>query len=106
MPTNEYVEIRNGGYFLSGTRVGLDVVIYEFREGRSREAILEAYSSIGSLAKVYGAITFVLEHPMEIEAYLRERDRRYEEVKLRHPLPQDLIERFKRGRKELSSKRG
>ena len=43
---------------------------------------------------------------MEIEAYLKEQVRRYEEIKQRHPLPPDLIERFERGRKELSSKRG
>jgi len=106
MPASEYVEVRNGAYYVSGTRLGLDVVIYEFRDGRSPETIFEAYPSIGSLAKVYGAITFILEHPTEVEAYLKEQDRRYEEIQLRHPLPPDLIERFERGRKELSSKRG
>lgn len=106
MPANEYVEIRNGGYYVSGTRIGLDVVIYEFRNGRSAEAIFEAYPSIGSLAKVYGAITFILEHPPEVEAYLKDQERRYEEIKQRHPLAPELIERFERGRRELSSKRG
>ena len=53
MPTNEYVEIHNGGYYVAGTRIGLDVVIYDFRRGRSAEAIFEAYPSIGSLAGVY-----------------------------------------------------
>jgi len=84
----------------------LDVVICEFREGRSPEAILEAYPSIGSLAKIYGAITFILEHPSEVESYLADQQRRYEEIQRRHPLPPDLVERFERGRKELSSKRG
>ena len=37
MPTNEYVEIRNGGYYVAGTRIGLDVVTYDFRNGRSAE---------------------------------------------------------------------
>ncbi len=27
MPTNQYVEVRNGGYYVAGTRIGLDVVI-------------------------------------------------------------------------------
>ena len=69
MPTNEYIEVHNGGYYVAGTRIGLDVVTYDFRDGRSAEAIFDAYPSIGSLAKVYGAITFILEHPTEIEAY-------------------------------------
>ena len=50
-----------------------------------------------SLARVYGTITFILEHPKEIEAYLEDQDRRYEEFKASHPLPADIIERFERG---------
>ena len=106
MPANAYVEVHNGGYRVAGTRIGLDVMIYDFRNGRSAEAILEAYPSIGSLAKVYGTIAFILEHPAEIDAYLKEQDQRYEKIKRRYPLPHDLIERFARGKKELSSKRG
>ena len=100
MPTNEYVEVRNGGYYVAGTRIGLDVVTYDFRNGRSAEAIFEAYPSIGSLAKVYGAITFILEHPKEIEAYLDGQDRHYEEFKTQHPLTPDMIERFERVKRE------
>ena len=106
MPTSQYVEVRNDAYYVAGTRIGLDVVIYEFRDGRSAEDIFDAFPSIGSLAKVYGAITFILEHPGEVEAYLKEQDRRYEELQQRYPLPPELIERFERARKELSSKRG
>ena len=93
-PTNEYIEVRNGGYYVTGTRIGLDVVIYDFRDGRSADAIFEAYPSIGSLAKVYGAITFILEHPKEIEAYLEDQDGRYDEFKAQHPLTPDMIDRF------------
>ena len=99
MPTNEYVEIRNCGYFVAGTRIGLDVVLYDFRDGRSADAIFEAYPSIGSLAKTYGAITFILEHPKEIEAYLEAQDGRYEEFKVQHPLTPDMIERFEHTKK-------
>src|SRR5260370_24327918 len=100
VPTNEYVEIRNDGYYVAGTRIGLDVVVYDFRGGRSADAICEAYPSIGSLAKVYGAITFILEHPKEIEAYLSDQDRLYEEFKARYPLTPDMIARFERAKSE------
>jgi uncharacterized protein (DUF433 family) len=102
--TNEYVEIRNGGYYLAGTRIGLDVVIHDFRNGRSAETIFDAYPSIGSLVRVYGAITFILEHPKEIEAYLNEQDRRYEEFKAANPLTPEMIEQFERGKRELSAR--
>ncbi len=105
MPTNQYVEIRNGAYYVAGTRIGLDVIVYEFRDGRTADAIFDAYPSIGSLAKVYGVITFILEHPQEIEAYLAEQDRRFEEIKAQYPLPPDMVERFERGMRDLHAKR-
>jgi uncharacterized protein (DUF433 family) len=105
MPTNEYVEVRNGGCYVAGTRIGLDVVVYDFRNGSSAESIFDAYPSIGSLAKVYGTITFILEHPNEVEAYIQEQHRRYAEFKTAHPLPPDMIERFERGRREMSARR-
>jgi len=103
MLTNEYVEIHNGGYYVAGTRIGLDVVTHDFRRGRSAEAIFEAYPSIGSLAKVYGALAFVLEHPAEITAYLEDQERVFEEVKTRHPMPAVLVDRLQRARKRKAS---
>ena len=100
MPINEYVEVRNGGYYVAGTRIGLDVVIYDFRRGRSAETIFEAYPSVGSLAKVYGAITFILEHPAEVETYLQDQDRAFEQIKAQYPMPQEMIDRFERAKKE------
>ena len=100
MPTNEYVEVRNGGYYVAGTRIGLDVVVYDFRLGRSAEAIFEAYPAIGSLAMVYGAITFILEHPNEVDGYLKDQDRILENLKAQYPMPQDMIDRFERAKKE------
>jgi uncharacterized protein (DUF433 family) len=104
MPTNEHVEVRNGGYYIAGTRIGLDVVAYDFRRGRSAEAIFEAYPSIGSLAKVYGAITFILEHRADVDAYLKDQERIFEEIKAQHPMPADMIERFERVKNERSAK--
>lgn len=104
LPTNQYVEVRNNAYYVAGTRIGLDVVIHEFREGRSAEEIFEAYPSIGSLAKVYGAITFILEHSKETDSYLKEQDDRWEDFKARNPLSPGMIERFERAKRELSVK--
>jgi uncharacterized protein (DUF433 family) len=104
MPTNKYVEIRNGGYYVAGTRIGLDIVAHDFRNGKSAESIFESYPSIGSLAKVYGAITFILEHPTEVDAYLQDQDRRYEEIQARYPLTPDMIERFEQAKSERSVK--
>ena len=37
----EYVEMRNAGYQVAGTRVSLDSVVYLYRDGASPEAIQE-----------------------------------------------------------------
>jgi uncharacterized protein (DUF433 family) len=105
MPANKYLEIRNGAYYVAGTRIGLDVIVHDFRNGLSAEAILDAYPSIGALGNVYGTIAFILEHPKEIQIYLQEQDSRYEEFKAAHPMPPDMIARFERGRREISTPR-
>ena len=105
MPTNQYVEVRNGGYYVAGTRIGLDVLVYEFRRGGVADDMFRSYPSIGSLAKVYGAITFILEHPAEIEAYLADQDRLYEEIKVKNPQPAHMLEPFERAMEEKAAKR-
>jgi hypothetical protein len=62
--------------------------------------MFEAYPSLGSLAKVYGAITFILEHPAEVEMYLKDQDRIFEEIKAKYPMPQEMIDRFEQAEKE------
>ena len=43
---------------------------------------------------VYGAITFILEHPAEVDAYLKDQDRVFEEIQTQHPMPAELVEQF------------
>jgi len=59
------------------------------------EAILQAYPSIGSLAKAYGAITSVLEHPEAVEAYLAEQDALWKKLREEHQLPDEMQDRFR-----------
>ena len=101
--TNQYVDARNGGHYVAGTRIGMDLITREFRDGRSAEAIFDAYPSIGSLAKTYGAIAFVLDHPEEIDEYLREQNRRYAGFQAANPLPASMLESFESGSHELAA---
>ncbi len=98
MPSSEYIETREGGCFVAGSRVGLDVVTYAFRRGRTPEDIFRSFPSIGSLAKVYGVLTFILEHPQDVEAYLQEQVRSYENFQALHPLTPEMLEPFERAR--------
>jgi uncharacterized protein (DUF433 family) len=76
--SNSYVEMRDKGYWVSGTRVSLDSVIYRFLEGLSPESIATDCFPVLTLEQVYGAIAFYLGNREEIDAYLRESDEDYE----------------------------
>ena len=43
---NEYIEQRNGGCYLAGTRISLDSVVSCFNQGQSPEAIQEGFPSL------------------------------------------------------------
>ena len=42
----EYVEQRNGGYYVAGTRVSLDSVVCAFRRGSSPESIADQFQTL------------------------------------------------------------
>jgi uncharacterized protein (DUF433 family) len=75
---NEYVEQRNGGYYVTGTRISLDSVVCSFNRGNSPEGIQAEYPLL-ELPKIYGAIAFYLDHRVEIDEYLTQRAREFEE---------------------------
>jgi uncharacterized protein (DUF433 family) len=64
-----YVEQREGTYYVAGTRVSLDSIVYSFLDGQTAESIGQAFPVL-SLEQVYGAITFYLGHRDEVEGYL------------------------------------
>ncbi len=100
-----YVEQRDGGYYLAGTRISLDSVVYEFQRGASPESILRAFPLIGSLERVYGAITYYLAHKSEVDTYLAEQEKLWEEMRSRQTLPPGLEERIEQARRELLTRR-
>ena len=99
---NPYVEARNGGYYIAGSRVSLASVIQAFRQGASPETILQEFPYIGSLSNIYGAITFILENPTIVQEYLSRQEQLWKDVKNEHPLSSDMLARFEAGRKLLN----
>jgi hypothetical protein len=61
---------------------------------------------MGSLAKLYGAITFILEHPEAIESYLQGQKTLWSKFREGHPTPDDMLERFRHAKKEVSPRAG
>jgi uncharacterized protein (DUF433 family) len=75
---SEYIEQRDGGYYVAGTRISLDSVVYAFNRGDSPDRILEEFPLLDRVSRVYGAIAFYLDHKAEIDKYLEETEREFE----------------------------
>lgn len=74
-----FIERRGEGYYFIGSRVSLDSVVYQFLQGESPEAIVQAFPSL-SLMQVYGGITYYLAQRLEIDEYLKRGEARFEEL--------------------------
>ena len=73
----QYVEKRDGDYWIVDSRVSLDSVVYAFLSGQSAESIAQSFPAL-KLEQVYGAITFYLSNRADIDAYLAQTKRDYE----------------------------
>ncbi len=103
--TKEYIERREGSFYLMGSRVPLARVVYEFQNGAAPEAIRLDYPTL-SLEQVYGAITFYLANKKEVERDMAERRRIEEEaIKAQPPLPPELQQKLERAREQMLSRR-
>ena len=78
--TEAYVSQREGAYWVAGTRVSLDSIVYAFLNGETAESIAQSFPVV-DLEQVYGAITFYLANRADIDAYLREARTEYERLR-------------------------
>ncbi len=67
--TKPYIEQQEGGYWVVGTRISLDSIVYSFLDGESPESIAQNFPLL-SLEQVYGAIAFYLANREFVDAYL------------------------------------
>jgi uncharacterized protein (DUF433 family) len=75
--SGECIELRNGGYYVAGTRVSLDSIVHSFRRGSSPQTIQADYPLL-KLSQIYGAIAFCLDHRAAVDQYVEEKEREFE----------------------------
>jgi len=78
-----YVEYRDEGYWIAGSRVSLDSVALAFREGLSPEAIAGECFPTLTLEQVYGAIAYYLAHREQIDDHLRQAEAEFDALRER-----------------------
>jgi uncharacterized protein (DUF433 family) len=97
----EYIEEREGAYYVAGTRISMDSIVHAFRRGESPETICQNFELL-RLEEVYGAIAYYPANQAEIDAYLiRQAERWAEGRRNAEPLPADLRERLNRESESL-----
>jgi uncharacterized protein (DUF433 family) len=96
----DYVDRRETGFYVSGTRVPLDCIVREYRNGESAEIIRSHFPAL-RLEQVYGAITFYLAHVDEVERVLEEHERIEDGFRDAHPAPAHLKEKLEGARQQL-----
>jgi uncharacterized protein (DUF433 family) len=77
--TKQYIEQRDEGYWLQGTRISLDSIVYAFLDGESPESIAQNFPLL-SLEQIYGAITFYLANRELIDAYLKQGEEEFDRL--------------------------
>lgn len=65
------------------TRVSLDSVVYDFKQGADAAEIQRDYDTL-TLAQVHSAIAYYLYNKEKVDAYLLEQDREYEKMRLQN----------------------
>jgi len=101
----EYIEQRDGNYYVAGTRISLDSIVHAFRRGESAETICMNFDLL-HLEEVYGAIAYYLANQPCVDLYLMEQEKKWAKSKRdSEPLPADLRERLMRARDEFQTTR-
>jgi uncharacterized protein (DUF433 family) len=99
----EYIEKREGGYWITGTRISLDSIVYAFQRGAAPETIKRNFPTL-TLEEIFGAITFYLANEKEIDDYLQQSeiefaaqaDQRREQLRKEKPDLMNRLEELKR----------
>jgi uncharacterized protein (DUF433 family) len=104
-PASPYIEARDGGLYIAGTRVSLDSVVIRFQQGASPEKINQSFPTL-KLSQVYGAIAYYLENEAAIGEYVLDGEREFDrsEALLSHTDPK-LFARLEAARRQIGSKR-
>jgi uncharacterized protein (DUF433 family) len=76
----EYVDQRDGGYYVAGTRVSLDSVVYAFLKGKTPEGIQSSFSAL-NLEQIFGALAYYLANRPVIDEYLKRQEADFDRMR-------------------------
>jgi uncharacterized protein (DUF433 family) len=102
--SKDFLERRDGSFYLIGSRVPLAHIVREFQRGGAPEALRSHYPAL-SIEQVYGAITFYLGSQQNVEKDIVEREREEDAFTAAHPTPPEVRTTFEGLRQQTVSRR-
>jgi uncharacterized protein (DUF433 family) len=100
-----YVEQRESGYYIAGTRISLDSIVHAFNRGESAEAICHNFDLL-RLEEVYGAIAYYLANQSTVDTYLISQNEKWAAGKRdSEPLSANLRKKLLRAREQTHAGR-
>jgi uncharacterized protein (DUF433 family) len=79
MQKSYVTKLEGGGYRLTGSRVSLDSIVYDWWNGLAPESIIENFQTL-TLEQVYGAIAYYLAHKGEVDAQMQRNREKFREL--------------------------
>jgi uncharacterized protein (DUF433 family) len=83
-----------GAVRIGKTRVTLDTLVGEYSKGETAEQIAQNFPTL-DLADIYCALGYYIRHRGEVDEYIREGERKFEEFRRSHPEMFSLQEKLR-----------
>jgi uncharacterized protein (DUF433 family) len=99
-----YIERRETGLYIAGSRVPIDRIVSEYRKGEDARTIQAHFPTL-SLDQIEGAIAFYSSHKDEVDRVIEHRRQSEHAYDAEHPTPADVKQRFERMRRHMASRR-
>jgi uncharacterized protein (DUF433 family) len=99
----DYVERRDDTFYIIGSRVPLDVVVHEYKNGAPVESIASSFPTL-SLEQIYGALAFYHGNKAEVEEAIRNADSKWEHFRAKHPVPTPLRTKLEHAKQQLNQR--
>jgi uncharacterized protein (DUF433 family) len=99
----DYIERRGDTFYVVGSRVPLEVVVYQYQNGVPAESIARSFPTL-SLEQIHGALAFYHANKAEAEREIDATVTKWEDFRTRHPIPAELKTRLENAKQQLGER--
>ena len=102
--TRDYIERQETALYVAGTRVPLDVIVHQYKNGAPVESIRHSFPTL-TLEQIHGALAFYLANQAEVDAAMEETEVDWERFRATNPAPADIKRKLEKARQHLGDGR-